>query len=155
LLQREAACCFQSIRASVNSRTFQFATRVARRKPADRLGRPLTRRLIPTLILLLTLAWQSLAIETHVHPLEAGSDAVVARAASHSGIAATAGLGSDPAICPFCQELAQAGHLLSSTLPAFDQPDVMPVRAIASSLIPWTRRDRSHAWLGRGPPSLS
>ncbi|WP_454887099.1 DUF2946 family protein [Sphingomonas oryzagri] len=113
------------------------------------------RKLLATLILLLPLAWQSIAIQTHVHPL--GTCAVIpaAQTAANSNIATTDGAGHDPALCTLCQELAQAGHLLSSTPPAFHAPAFIATQVIASSFRLWTRHVRSHSWLGRGPPSLS
>lgn len=113
-------------------------------------------RMLSILIALFALAWQSLFIETHVHPLVAPVSRV---SAAHplmrthsSGISSAGDARGDPATCPICRELAQLGTLLSPSLPLFHAPAL--VVAMVALPIParWARRDRSHAWLGRGPP---
>jgi hypothetical protein len=113
------------------------------------------RKLVPALILFLTLAWQSFVIQAHVHPLEAASRAASVRAASRAGIVVAGDSRGDPATCPICQALGQIGHILSPTPPALYLPTGTTVLTAVPILDPWTRRDRSHAWRSRGPPRRS
>lgn len=134
----------------MNNRVCQFAGGGHRSAWSGRYGHAPSRRLIPALILFLTLAWQSFAIQTHVHPLEATSSAAI-RTVSHK-ITATKGSQGGPATCPICQELTQIGHILSPTLPALHPPTAATAPASEPILDIWTRRARSHGWLSRGPP---
>lgn len=114
------------------------------------------RRLLPAVLILLLLAWQSFVVETHVHPLASLPDARRASAgAPHAYAEPARETRRDPGVCPLCQAFSLAGNLLSPTPPAFGLSALGLVIASPATLTLWLRRDRSHAWLGRGPPHRS
>ena len=105
------------------------------------------------LLALLSLTWQSLVVQTHVHV----PDGVSARAALQPS-QATPRLSRDerpadpPLDCPICRQIGQAGAYLTPTPIAVH----VPVTAVAvlpiALLVAWRGRRHSHGWRSRGPP---
>lgn len=109
------------------------------------------RRLVPAVAILLVLAWQSFFVQTHVHPLARLPETKI----TSPGNTHASDTRRDPGPCPLCQALSLAGNLISPAPPTFDMPAIAGAVALPSTLTLWLRRDRSHAWLGRGPPHRS
>lgn len=110
----------------------------AARRPA------LTRWYALVLAVLIGFAAQSVATQGHVH-----FNPVSAHAALKPLHRAPA---DNPATCPLCRDLAQAGHYLTPVAILLDPPAASLVWLGALLLAAWHARSRSHAWLSRGPP---
>ena len=110
--------------------------------------------LLLLLAMLLAFLGQSIVTQSHVH---LAAEPFSPAASAGNGSAQTAstskrGPSDSPADCPYCRELAMAGHVL---LPA---PVVLPERVLLAvglflapvAFIGW--RGRSHSWRSRAPP---
>lgn len=105
-------------------------------------------RYLATLLLtLLSLCFQSLMVQAHVH-----DDTVPLRA--RAGISLGQPHFSDPSDeCPICEEAAQAGAYL---LPVALVVPAVTVVSYAPAIVPQiaqTPRTRSHLWRSRAPPA--
>lgn len=113
-------------------------------------------RTVPAFVILLVLAWQSVFVQTHVHPLASLPDApLISSVATRAHATSASEIRRDVGACVLCQALTLAGSLVPPTPPAAFLPGATTAIASPSRLTLWLRRDRSHAWLGRGPPHRS
>ena len=105
---------------------------------------------------MLALAWQSIVVQTHFH-FQAGAPAQSASGADVRAILGTgqAPVKDDPANCPLCHEFAHAGHFISPAPPGLFVPGTVVACLFLLSFTPWARRERSHTWQSRGPPTVS
>lgn len=116
-----------------------------------RLGRAW---LAMALAVLFAFSWQSVVVETHVHPAAgAGAGLPFARGDAAPRLRDDPGPAKAPASCPLCREQAQAGHALPPP------PIVLPVPP-AGRLAPRPTAPLAgagprhvHVWYSRGPPA--
>ena len=104
---------------------------------------------------LVSLTWQSLAVQTHVHP--AGTTAA-ARAATDVPSLQLPRRGSTPDTpldCPLCRQQAEAGTLLLAAPPAIVPGAAAFVAFLVARSLPWHGHRHSHGWRSRGPPRFS
>lgn len=103
------------------------------------------------LVALIALAWQSIAIQSHVH-----FDSGAMQAAVHGStrLQHRNAPADTPADCPICRQFAHAGHYLPPVAPTLATPAAFVAWIPIVLSAAWLGRRRSHAWRSRGPPSL-
>ena len=106
----------------------------------------------------LAFAFQNFVMQTHIHVPQAVEAALAhgAGAVTQTVIMSSQNSTSpdDTATCPICQEVTYAGQYLSPTAIAVLPPTIsVAIVPVALHLLR-IRSPLSHAWQGRGPPTL-
>ena len=105
------------------------------------------------LIALLAFAGQSVVTQSHVHfDADTGLTASVPLQI-HGQPAHRRAPPDDPAHCPLCRNLAQAGHYLTPAAIVLVAPIAVAFWRSFARARPWHAHARSHAWRSRGPPA--
>jgi hypothetical protein len=117
---------------------------------------PRRRWLLPILVFLSALVWQSFVIQTHIHPLQGqGGGGITCESGARSCADPSPDTADHHAYCELCLELDEAGQFLASVPPGFWVPISAMALAHVSTAAGWKRNERSHAWYSRGPPLIS
>jgi hypothetical protein len=119
-------------------------------------------RILVTLLALLALAIQTLAVQSHVHRAQAADNVL---SDSLSGHVAGAGAGhspraqhhkypddQDPSKCPFCQQLGHSGQLVATTVVLVSFHCCITVIFIAYTESARILGAVRHSWQSRAPP---
>lgn len=108
------------------------------------------RRLIAALALVF-FAIANFATQTHVHHLPIGTSAAGAmrfeRTPPHAGNPF-----DNPATCPFCQDIALAGHYTTPAVIELVLPALVALPVTIPIAMPDFVAATSHIWRGRAPP---
>jgi hypothetical protein len=124
-------------------------------------------RLLVATLALIAFAFQSYVTQTHIHPVQSSSTAVLELggtadastagerlSAQKSAPANKAPAGDDPVKCPLCQAVGYSGHFVT---PSAAAALLLPTTAV--SVLPIAiailspHENPSHIWRGRGPPN--
>jgi hypothetical protein len=111
--------------------------------------RPLFARLA-MLLLILTFAAQSFAVQTHIHGVPLTALAHVTHVSTPSEPASQDPY--DPANCPLCQEMLHAGSYVTPVVADFVLIPTVVAFAAAFALLPHAGLNRPHSWQSRAPP---
>ncbi|MGE0595622.1 MAG: hypothetical protein AB7P07_04625 [Hyphomonadaceae bacterium] len=124
--------------------------RKRRTAPRTRAGFAGLQTMATSLVALFALAFNALAIQTHVHPLSPPVAAAIEQGVeAHGGAHVVAAV--DKPLCALCLALAASGRATPPAGAAIaDEPgaaalDTLPAPVQHARLL-------SHAWLSRGPP---
>jgi len=102
-----------------------------------------------------SLSWQSLLSQTHQHPASTFAPIAAKLLGDKASANHPDGKSTDqPADCPICRQIAQAGHYLSPAPVSFSPPIVAPLAVAVVPTPSIVLARRSHAWQSRAPPSL-
>jgi hypothetical protein len=108
--------------------------------------------MILALLAMLSLGWQSLVVQTHVHHDDPGISWTELGDADSHLTSPTRAPKPAPLDCPLCRQAAQAGAcLLPGGVAALAVPDAAVV-VLAVVAIVWPGRHRPTGWRSRGPP---
>ncbi|QNA84183.1 hypothetical protein G4G27_09440 [Sphingomonas sp. So64.6b] len=98
--------------------------------------------------------WQSVVLQSHVHL----APKILERATDQHPVATQLMSGhhenGDPADCPICRDIDDAGQYLTPSSIAIDRHIVVPTWTSALLMLLVLDRQRSHSWQSRAPPTL-
>ena len=110
-------------------------------------------RQVVALLALLFFAFQGYLTQTHIHAMWRNPPgAHMAEAGAQSTLPRGLPPSDNPAACPICQDMAQAGHFTFPGIAAFAMPLRIAPEITVAFAIPFVAVAISHIWLGRAPP---
>lgn len=103
---------------------------------------------------LLSLLWQAVLVQTHVHPRAERVSIMASSAYVHGDVRKNQPAPDPPDTCPICHELAHAGAFITPDAVGFftSQPTDNWLGNMPSLGFAWA--SKSHAWQSRAPPLL-
>ena len=124
-------------------------------------------RAVAVYLLVAAFAFQSYITQSHIHfsSVPGISGKIADRGALQSTGNAVGAFGKqqkpdryppndDPSNCPICQQITLAGHVLTAGAISLVPPSEIAIGVIVSGDVFVLTSGVSHAWRGRGPPSI-